>query len=117
MISKRQARIHKVVSGLALSVRQPWATDIMLDLKNAEFRSTATEVRGRVWIYASARRTAGVPPHEGDPVGAVIGSVEIVDCHVEEDTGAFIWILRDPIELPKPVKPSNRPNPVFFRPW
>lgn len=38
----------------ALSVRQPWASLIVLGLKDEEYRSRPTKVRGHVLIYASS---------------------------------------------------------------
>lgn len=39
----------------ALSVRQPWAELIMLGDKEIEYRNYPTDVRGIVYIYASAK--------------------------------------------------------------
>ena len=40
----------------ALSIRQPHAEAIMRGVKKTEFRSRATKIRGRVYIYASLGR-------------------------------------------------------------
>jgi len=70
----------------ALTIRQPWATLIMLGRKTIESRSATTTRRGRVFIHAAttmgpAERKAAIA--EGlDPDaltrGAIIGSAEIV---------------------------------------
>lgn len=41
------------VQNRALSVRQPLAEKIMLGIKKIEYRSIPTNIRGRVYIYAS----------------------------------------------------------------
>jgi hypothetical protein len=40
----------------ALSIRQPHAEAIMRSVKTIEFRSRATRIRGRVYIYAGLGR-------------------------------------------------------------
>jgi gamma-glutamylcyclotransferase (GGCT)/AIG2-like uncharacterized protein YtfP len=71
----------------ALSVRQPWATLIVMGRKPNEYRSARTARRGRVFIHAAAtmgktERAAaireGLDP-DALPRGVIIGSVEIVD--------------------------------------
>src|SRR4051795_5225478 len=42
------------IQNLALSVRQPYAEQIMRGTKVIEYRSVPTHVRGRVYIYASS---------------------------------------------------------------
>jgi len=70
----------------ALTIRQPWATLIMLGRKRFETRSKTTTRRGRVFIHAAttmgpAERAAavreGLDP-DALPRGAILGSVEIV---------------------------------------
>jgi hypothetical protein len=83
-----------------ISIRQPWATLIVIGatdiatsettLKDVENRSWATAYRGPVLVHASARpdRIAshelaarfGVRPPSEQPLGGVIGLVDIVDC-------------------------------------
>lgn len=72
----------------ALSVRQPWAELILRGRKRIEVRSRPTNVRGRVYIYASLHRAG--PAHERHAAnahrfdidgllrGVIIGTVEIV---------------------------------------
>ena len=53
----------------ALSIRQPYAEQIMRGVKTIEYRSILTHIRGRVYIYASL--TPGprepVPKNEREP--------------------------------------------------
>jgi len=70
-----------MIKGMALSVRQPWASLIINGLKTIEVRSWSTDYRGRILIHAS--RT---PDENGMqrfpmvecPLGAIIGSVELI---------------------------------------
>ena len=94
--------------GRCLSVRQPWATLIVLGAKKVENRSWKTDYRGRLFIHASASRPAGswsgiidgdaigpdepvtaggvlLPAWSSLPVSAVVGSVELYDCVDEVD--------------------------------
>jgi hypothetical protein len=43
----------------AISLSQPWASAIALDLKSIETRSWQTKYRGRIAIHASARPGRG----------------------------------------------------------
>jgi hypothetical protein len=62
----------------ALSVRQPYADQIMRGTKRFENRSRPTKVRGRVYIYAS--KTAASLRGEDLPRGVIVGTVEIHNC-------------------------------------
>jgi hypothetical protein len=42
----------------AISLRQPWADEIMLGIKTIEHRATPTKHRGPIYIYASLGRIA-----------------------------------------------------------
>ena len=46
------------IQNLALSVRQPFAEQIMLGKKKIEYRSQLTHKRGSFYIYASKTITA-----------------------------------------------------------
>lgn len=125
----------------AITVYQPYAFAIVARLKRYETRPRRTNIRGRVAIHAGKRdawRTGilekGTMPQiekilseaQGETrrpahleYGAVIGTVEIVDCvPVEEiiDTlteqerllgdyspGRFAWVLKDPVTFDTPI--------------
>lgn len=97
----------------ALSVKQPFADQILRGTKRVEFRSRPTKIRGRVYIYASE-----VPKYPSGwrlPRGLVVGTVEIVNC-----TGSgteYRWHLRNPRRLANPRKPKTHPQPVWFTPF
>jgi len=69
-----------------LSVRQPYADEIIYGDKWNELRSRATPYRGHIYIHASRW---DVPRSEGSPgpgrTGAIIGRVTLVDCIPGED--------------------------------
>ena len=99
----------------ALSVRQPYAEQIMRGTKKIEFRSMPTKRRGRVYIYASmtpgpAEVWRQIGLGEGDlPTGVLIGSVEIVDCTGKP--GDYHWHLKAPERLGRLLKPKEHPQP------
>jgi hypothetical protein len=107
----------------ALSIRQPFVEQILRGQKLIEFRNRPTEIRERVYIYASrspsrdepAWRAVGMPIGSL-PVGAVLGSVEIVGCRFNGRAGTYEWLLRASKRLRHPLIPRNHPQPVFWRP-
>jgi hypothetical protein len=107
----------------ALSVRQPWAELILQGVKRLEYRPKRTNIRERVYIYASltpadnnaAWRRSGHKLGEL-PVGIIIGSVEIVGCRVDGRIDEYAYVLANPRRLRKPLKPKNQPLPAFWRP-
>jgi predicted RNA-binding protein with PUA-like domain len=124
----------------ALSVRQPWAELIIRGDKTIEARTIRTNIRERVYIYASLG-DVGL----GDQIrvrrdydldigslarGVLVGSVEIVGCRqltvrdsraaafpVQPDNEYFAWLLASPERAGKLVKPKRHPQPVFFTPF
>lgn len=108
----------------AISVRQPWAWAIIHGGKDIENRNWKTNMRGRVAIHASAGMTRAeyeedcksihkrkpnikIPAYEDMARGAIIGTVEIIDC-VEDSksiwyTGYIGFVLKRPKKLPEPI--------------
>jgi predicted transcriptional regulator len=79
----------------ALSIRQPYAEQILRGTKRFEYRSRPTAIRGRVYIYASLKpgkpeefRRLHIQPCEL-PTGVLIGTVEITECSGEP--GHYKW--------------------------
>ncbi len=110
----------------ALSVRQPWAELIMLGDKEIEYRNYPTDVRGVVYIYASATRYPAEDEQEMQsefgldldslPRGVIVGTVEVYDCQQGAE-GGYEWLLRSPNRLTKPLKPKRKPEPSWFFPF
>jgi hypothetical protein len=99
---------------LALTIRQPWAW-LCLHGKDIENRSWPTSVRGRIAIHAGKGMTKAeyadgvyvatacgvrLPPMAELVRGAVLGTVDLIDCVTESDSdwfaGDFGFVLRDP---------------------
>ena len=100
----------------ALSIRQPWAEQILRGEKTVEYRSRPTNIRGEVYIYASLANPD--PGEDGDadlPRGLVVGTVEITGCSGME--GEYEWELQNPKRLVEPVAPREHPQPVWFYPF
>jgi len=105
----------------ALSIRQPYAEMIMRGKKRVEYRSRLTNIRGRVYIYASI-----TPGDEDDfekikckpgelPTGVLIGSVEIADCTRKRNV--YHWHLKNPKRLVRSIRPKKQPQPTWFNPF
>jgi len=107
----------------AISIRQPWVELILRGKKTKEYRSRLTKIRECVYIYASltpadwppAWRQIGKQPGEL-PTGAVVGTVEIVDCQWDDREECYAYVLRNPERLSCPLYPRNLPQPGFWRP-
>lgn len=105
----------------ALSVRQPYAEQILRGKKKIEYWSRPTNIRERVYIYASL--TPGDPQdfkkmkmQPGDfPTGVLVGTVEIINCTGED--GDYEWHLAKPERISQALKPKNRAQPVWFYPF
>lgn len=109
----------------ALSIRQPWAYAILHLGKDVENRSRRTHFRGRILIQASLkvdRKEAldcKLDPGALD-TGAIVGSVEIVDCIRNSKSrwanrGSCHWILKKPLELSKPIQFKGKLG-IFYVP-
>jgi hypothetical protein len=125
----------------ALSVFQPWASLLVHGVKQVETRPWRTAHRGLLAVHASARlppadralcghepfrsalRQAGLDPHDQLPLGAVLGTVRLLDCvRVEElphlparerslgdfRPGRWAWLLGDPSPWPTPRPARGR---------
>ena len=105
----------------ALSIRQPFAEQIMGGKKKWEYRGRRTNIRERVYVYASktpgpAERWKKVRREPGElPVGVLVGSVEIAAC--KGNRGDYAWKLVRPKRLKRLLKPKTHPQPAFFYPF
>jgi len=125
---------------LALSLRQPWVELILRGVKSLEVRSTGTQIRGPIYLYASKRLSdhpaaaAAIAGHGLDvgrlPLSAVLGQAEVVGCRpaLPEDAaaacvaaahlgGKFVWELARPVRFAVPQAVRFLPYGVWFYPW
>jgi hypothetical protein len=107
----------------AISIRQPYVEQILRGSKTIEYRSIPTNIRERVYLYASlkpaddAEAWAEVGTVPGDlPTGVIVGSVEIVGCRRGRREDDYRYILARPRRLRAPMRPKNQPQPIFWRP-
>jgi hypothetical protein len=124
---------------IALGIRQPWAELILRGIKQIEIRSLNTQVRGRIYVYASKKLSelpeaaAAAARHGVDletiPRGLLVGSVELYSSlrSTEEDAPAaclpaallenrFSWKVRNP-ERFAPLEVRFLPYGVWFYPF
>ncbi|GHT02087.1 hypothetical protein AGMMS49525_04920 [Bacteroidia bacterium] len=118
----------------AITVKQPWANIICSGIKDVENRTWKTNYRGRVLIHASAKPsvilfdlvksgffsdeqrhnivmddTKNAMSYDELITGAIIGSIEIVDCvknhpSIWAEDGVWNWVLANPILFKEPIK-------------
>lgn len=109
----------------AVSIRQPYVELTLRGKKLKEYRSRRTNIRERVYLYAShkpgdyewARKKYGVAFNPGTlPTGLILGSVEIVGCAEDEEEGGYAWRLANPRRYRVALIPRNQPQPGFWRP-
>lgn len=134
-----------------LTVKQPWASLIVEGVKDIENRTWKTNFRGRVLIHASAKSLdwrslmiyltepmANVLKSmqadriwlDGLTTGAIVGSVEIVDCVInhesiwaektervlvgnkffptDETKPTYNWVLANPRLFPEPIPAKGK---------
>jgi hypothetical protein len=111
------------VQNRALSIRQPHAEKILQGVKTIEYRRVPTNIRGRVYIYASKQpaerhyfEELGAQP--GDfPSGVLVGTVEIVGCERPSPSELYQWQLASPERLAEPLEPEQPARPVWFVPF
>ena len=107
----------------AISIRQPYVEAILRGFKKFEYRSRATKIRGRVYLYASKgpgaeESWAKLKLQPGDlPTGVIVGTVDIVDCKYFADDDVYGYVLRNPKRFRSAIKPKHYPQPCWFFPF
>lgn len=105
----------------ALSIRQPWASAIILGDKDVENRTWRTHYRGPLLVHAGARDDLagwqaldemGARLPVDPPQGGIIGIVTLVDCVRNHPSrwampDHWHWVLTDPKPLPFRRCPGN----------
>ncbi len=109
----------------ALSIRQPWAWLIVQGYKDVENRLWSTRFRGRIYVHTGKQPDKLSSMEEGCigaelddkawgeflkrewPLGAIVGSVEIVDCVISSSSPWFIgpygFVLANPVVYGTPI--------------
>ena len=108
----------------AISIRQPYVELILQGKKTEEYRSMPTNIRERVYLYASRRPAEDEEEGWGEagfevgelPTGLIVGTVEIVDCHWDDELDCFAYSLERPLRLEGFLKAINQPQPRFWLP-
>jgi len=106
-----------------LSIRQPWATLILMGGKNVENRTWKTNWTGRLVIHASQKmdESAGDLIWQAEqlfggplPRGAFIGEVELYGwsdvefASSEWATGPWCWLLGHPVAYKTPIPAKGK---------
>jgi hypothetical protein len=115
------------MKGVALSVRQPWASLIVWGLKNVEIRTWNAKYRGPLFIHAS-RTVDNLALQrfalDNLPTGALIGTVnltavesftettwdELAEVHLDHGSfpaNCYAWHLSNPIPFDEPIPYSG----------
>ena len=81
----------------ALTIRQPYASQIIDGVKVAEDRDWATSHRGLLLIHAGV---VSEEPNFDGPRGVIIGSVHLVAVVDSTGPSRYRWLLDDPHPLP-----------------
>lgn len=117
---------------IVITIYQPYAYAIVAGIKRYETRPRKTNVRGRVAIHAAKGKPRFVtmavdmamPERMRLQFGAIIGTVEIVDCLPAEEVihtlterervlgdyspGRWAWVLKNPVMFDMPVPAKGR---------
>jgi hypothetical protein len=106
----------------AISIRQPYAEQILQGVKRFEYRQQHTRIRERVWIFADSQPaesdeewTASGFKVEDLPTGVIVGSVEIADSKWDEERSCFAYALKKPQRLATPFEVSDGPRPGLWK--
>lgn len=95
----------------AITIKQPWANEILYCGKDIENRSIKWKHRGLIALHSGAQVAPDSYTPEGYKnhvvLGAIIGIVDIIDCFEEHDSpyfdGPFGYVLANPRPLLKPI--------------
>jgi hypothetical protein len=100
----------------------------MRGLKPIEFRSRLTNMRGRIYIYASLGRyhveeeakmlemyDIGDMKADDLPRGVLIGTVELWNC--AGSGGKYEWHFRNPERAAELLKPTKHAPRIWFDPF
>ncbi len=113
---------------IALSLKQPYAEAITRGILSILNRSQSTTIRGRIYIYASAKRLdsrqeadlisefgLGDLPCDDIPGGVIIGTVVLSKCVANNEK--FDWHFQNPNHFKNPKPAKQQPTSVWFDPF
>lgn len=91
-----------------LSVRQPWASLIVMGEKTVENRTWSTPYRGTLAIHAALRLDADDATTRALPRGVILGTVSLCDVVRDADSewalpGHWHWLLDNAVMLDAPI--------------
>ena len=107
----------------AISIRQPWAEEILRGQKSYEYRKISCKILNeRVYIYAAPKvekkeriRFKELNLKPGSlPTKVLVGTIEFESC-----TGShknYRWKIKNPKRLKNHRKPVGKPQPIWFYP-
>jgi hypothetical protein len=108
----------------AISIRQPWAEEILQGTKEYEYRTTACRILNeRVYVYASRKvqeeerlrfEELGLKPGSL-PTGVLVGTIEFECC--TGVPGDYKWKIANPKRLKPCLQPTGKPQPIWFYPF
>ncbi|OGC91439.1 MAG: hypothetical protein A2W25_00330 [candidate division Zixibacteria bacterium RBG_16_53_22] len=86
----------------AISIRQPYASQIISGKKRFEYRSWRTHFRGKLMVCSTV-----LPKLDGLKSGMALGTVEVIDCRPRK-AGGFAWGLENPRPLARPFRVKGK---------
>jgi hypothetical protein len=107
----------------AISIRQPYVEQILGGTKKREYRSQPTNIRGRVYLYASIGKgpeseSKKLKVESGElPTGLILGTIEVADCVWEHPGQCYVYVLKDSKWLARKLKPTQHTQPVWWYPF
>jgi hypothetical protein len=107
----------------AISIRQPYAEQILRGIKVREYRSIPTKITERVFIYAGQKPGEWFDydllgfDRDDLPRGVLVGTVEVIGCEWYPKGDCYAYLLANPRRLRRQLKPDNQPQPIWFHPF
>ena len=107
----------------ALSIKQPWADNILFEGKDIENRTwrLPAKMKGQcIYVHAGKKPDYAIPEHicAKDRFGAILGEVTIIGCVTESDSdwfeGPFGFLLSYPFAYAEPIPCKGALG--FFKP-
>jgi ASCH domain len=106
-----------------ITIKQPYASAIILGLKDVENRTWTTTHRGTIAIHSARsintdghskiQRISGIDLPDNLPLGQILGYIDILDITTDSDSpyaihGNYHWILGNPRPLRHPIPMAGK---------